>query len=254
MNARKGGFTIIEVTLAIAVTGVLAMALLGGWLVNVNTQSYKDSVNTLVSQVQQQYDEVYNISNDRNNAVSCSSGTAATTTNPLRNVGSSNCIILGRYLLLANNKMTVRRIVGVEPATLTTQTDDKVAIQSYSPRLITDSDVEQAITYNLAWGTTLYAPNDTAKSPLYRAVAILRSPTSGAVYTYWLPTTATTTATIAALLNGNTTTMAACLQPGATVAMTPLALTIAAKAANHEAVGTQAFEAEAAGGGNQCAR
>ncbi len=48
--------------------------------------------------------------------------------------------------------------------------------------------------------------------------------------------------------------LTACLQPGATVAMTPLALTIAAKAANHEAVGTQAFEAEAAGGGNQCAR
>ena len=48
--------------------------------------------------------------------------------------------------------------------------------------------------------------------------------------------------------------MAACLQPGATVAMTPLALTIAAKAANHEAVGTQAFEAEAAVGANQCSR
>lgn len=246
MTRSKGGFTIIEVTLVMAITGVLAMLLIVGWARNLSTQSYKDGVNSLVAKLQNQYDEVYNTSNDRGKTLTCRGAPVYDATTTTTNQGSSDCVVLGRYLLFSNDTVTIKRIIGIDTNGAST-TSDIDAIKDFSPQSVVN-DVELADEYQLPWGITLYQPN-TAKTPVNKAVVIVRSPLSGAVYTYSLDTAANTEPKVIDVLKtGTTDATVFCLQPGTAVSSTPMAVTITKDASTHESVGTKSYE-----GGNECA-
>jgi len=65
VTKTQGGFTVIEVMLFLAVTGLLAVGILVGSGVAIGQQRYRDSVNTLKSYIQQQYSEVTSVINNR---------------------------------------------------------------------------------------------------------------------------------------------------------------------------------------------
>lgn len=248
MSARKGGFTIIEVTLVMAITSVLAVALLVGWVVNVNTQSYRDSVNTLMADLQQQFDDVYNTSSDRENNITCNGGVPAISTTPVGNNGSSECMILGKYIRINNNRLTMQRIVGKEPQLLPTSSTDIQAITAYAPVAIPIA-VESANTRDVAWGVRLYRSDDTAKSNIKKAVVIVRSPTTGSVHTFSMDVPGSADPSVMQVIGGgNQRQVTLCMEPASVVASSRLAVTIAANASTHESIGTQTSE-----GANKCA-
>lgn len=242
---RRGGFTIIEASLVMAVTGLIAVTLIVGWVTNVNTQSYKDGVNSLTAKLQTKYDDVYNTSNERSRQLTCTPGTPPTIsyndTATTSNQGSSDCVVMGQYILFSDTTVLSRRIMGVDNASAST-TNDLQAIKDYQPQTVPES-IEQGDNYEMPWGITLYKANDPAKSPLYRAIAIVRSPLSGSVYTYGLDTVSGTEPSVLSVLGGDTNKTTLCLLPGASVSSTPMAVTIAKDASTHESVGTQSQEA-----------
>jgi type II secretory pathway pseudopilin PulG len=246
MNKRGGGFTIIETMLVLAITGAIGVGLFIGWSANVSTQSYKDGVNTLLAKLQTQYDDTYNMSNSRGKKITCGAAVVYDDTATTSNQGSSNCVVLGRYILFAHDKVTIKRIVGVDSASAS-QSSDLQSIKDFSPQVVADA-AEIPDEYDLPWGITLYKPDDSAKPPVYKAMVIIRSPLSGAVYTYSLDTTSGVEPTVASVLNGaNSQQTVLCLMPGTSVAGTPMAITIAKDASTHESVSRLSQE-----GGNKC--
>lgn len=254
MKQSRGGFTIIEVMLVMAVTGLVAMTLLIGWTINVNTQSYKDSTNSLVAYLQLQYDEIFNVSNDRGRTLTCVSGGGAGAydgTTPSTNRGSSDCVIMGRYLSVSGANITTRRIIGVEPlSTVPTPTTDLMSIQQYSPYYSNNGAIESASVFDIPWGATLYGPGDPTKTATSLNIVIMRSPISGAVYTYVVPggVLPPNTSLNTRLATATTNKVTLCLNPQTVISSTPVAVTIDANASTPEAVGVQSREQ-----GNACA-
>ncbi|HEU4715394.1 MAG TPA: prepilin-type N-terminal cleavage/methylation domain-containing protein, partial [Candidatus Saccharimonadales bacterium] len=79
MGAKtQNGFTIIEVMLFLAITGMLAAAILVGSGVAIGQQRYRDSVSSLQSYIQQQYNKVINVTNDRDKSWTCDSNGTVT--------------------------------------------------------------------------------------------------------------------------------------------------------------------------------
>lgn len=188
---REQGFTIIEVVLFIAITGLLAAALLGGWTAMINTQRYKDSTRTLQSFLQQQYNLVYNVENGRLQDLSCTlqgtnlviDDTSATSTPR----GQSPCVVMGRYIQIQDGiDIKVQSIVGYLNGNDTTNTDLE-SIRLYSPQRV---DLELGLTDNeleIPWQAAVVGPNNSV--PRDYAIAIIRSPKTGIVHTFTKDTT-----------------------------------------------------------------
>src|SRR4029450_12347478 len=93
----QSGFTLIEVMLFLAVTGLLAMGILAGSGAAINQQRYRDSVNSLKSDIQQQYSEVTSVINSRGANWECNAnGVISDTGGPAGEArGRSDCVMLG---------------------------------------------------------------------------------------------------------------------------------------------------------------
>ena len=125
------GFTIIEVSLFLAISSLMAVGLMAGWTTNINRQRYNDMVNTFKSEIQQVFTEVENPQNSMTQRVRCTdNGTniSIVLDNSGNTRGTTNCIILGKMISFANPSLaglfsthydTSRYIVGldIDPST-----------------------------------------------------------------------------------------------------------------------------------------
>lgn len=91
----SSGFTIIEVVLFLAVSGVMVTALLIGAGTAVQRQQYRDAVQSFASYLRGQYSQVINVENDRETG-RCPIATADSGSDTAR--GQSDCVIVGRYV------------------------------------------------------------------------------------------------------------------------------------------------------------
>ena len=92
---RQGGFTVIEVTMFLAISGTMAIALLAGIGVAIQRQQYRDAVQSYANFLTEQYSKVISIENDRQPTDPCPIQGASV--NGYR--GQSNCVIVGRYII-----------------------------------------------------------------------------------------------------------------------------------------------------------
>lgn len=186
MNMQKSsGFTIIEVTLFFAISAVLAVALLTGWTVLINTQRYRDSVSTVQGFLQQQYNLVYNVENGRPNSLGCDSG-GVRDTGPSDARGQSlQCIIMGRYIRITNgDNIEVFGIVGRDNVNDVTASDN-AAILGRAPSRVS-STLPLGFTANklaIPWGAQV-VNGGGGSTPQNIAIAIVRAPLTGTVHTY----------------------------------------------------------------------
>ena len=185
MNTQRG-FTIIEVTLFLALTGLLAVLLLGGWTTMINTQLYKDSVKTVQAFVQEQYNLVYNVENGRGNDLACSGGTVTESGNGEAR-GQSDCVMMGRYLHLVNGeRVDVYAIVGEEPSD-PSAVSDIASIRAHDPKRVPTSLLLTRNELAIPWGATVVGTAGSTE-PRSLAIAIIRTPSSGIVHTYTVST------------------------------------------------------------------
>jgi len=183
---NKAGFTIIETMLFLGISGLLAVGVLIGSGVSINTQRYRDSVTSLQSFLQQQYSDVSNVSND-----ATSSTCNGVDNNPR---GQSDCVILGRYITTTDSKKILVKAVIGSTSDLTIATNDVEALKQFNIKV----SPSVGDTYDVQWGSSI---NRTDGSDMVFSMLVLRSPSSGAIRTFVNNTTSIPESDIVSLLS-----------------------------------------------------
>lgn len=184
MGTKTGtGFTVIEVMLFLAVTGFLAVGILVGSGIAIGQQRYRDSVVSLQSYIQQQYNEVTNVTNTRAQDWTCDNSGNVTATPPAAGQarGTSDCIVLGRYITVdaTGTQLTGSDVVGAYKANSITQASDIAEITTnYNLGISPINQDAQVVN----WGAQIVKPKTTLPMPL--SILIIRSPLSGSVLTF----------------------------------------------------------------------
>lgn len=187
-KSYKSGFTIIEVMLFLAISGALAAGILASSSVAINSQRYRDATNTLQASLQKQYNQTAHVVNERNGPTErCNAtGVATSLQNGGEPRGSSECLVMGRYIAIQNSgAITLSNVIGYKArsATVTTETGELQNYDFFLDSSTTESD-------EVAWGGTL-----TFKDSANRTIAVndndqaftllvLRSPLTGVTRTF----------------------------------------------------------------------
>lgn len=179
------GFTIIEVMLFLAVSGALAVGILGASTVGINTQRYRDALNSLQSTLQQQYNQVSHVVNTRDGSEACSSSGVEVEPATREPRGTSQCLVMGRYVSLeTSGAMRSSNIIGVRNSTpLATNDIEELAQYSFS---LDSSSTESS---SVPWGAQVSFKDADNEDIATEAMAmmILRSPLTGVARTFITP-------------------------------------------------------------------
>ena len=191
----RAGFTIMETTLFLAITGLLILMVATGTGVALNTQRYQDAVETFKSQVQQQYSELASVQNSRNDAtekLACGPNARPTPTADdadAMNRGQSSCMIAGKYMRLEGDMVTTYNVIAYKNAIDVPST--ALDIQAMSGAYFTyNIDTTPVLDTRIEWGATLAWPRVAGTEEIAdtstrtTALLFLRSPNSGQVYTF----------------------------------------------------------------------
>ena len=175
----RRGFTVIETMLFLAISGLLAVGIIGGTGYAINLQRYKDAVNSLQSYVQSEYGMVANTQNDRATLLTCSSGVLSTD-GAGQPRGATNCLIIGRLITVAADGKSLHAQTVYAGTDSSEQPDDISALKNAT---LFVSDIAQApADYALEWGTAVALPGGA--TPAGYQILIARSPMSGAIRTF----------------------------------------------------------------------
>lgn len=220
-RGQHGGFTIIEVMLFLGITGLLALTLLGGWTTMINTQRYKDSVKSVQSFLQTQYNLVYNVEilEKGDNPLYCrvdGSGEVELTTTPIAGRGQSECVQMGRVIKITNGtEFKAYAVIGVDVQD-DTSTTDAASFIAHKPVAVDDESL--ALTngeFIVPWQAEVVYPQAVGGGRQNVALAIVRSPLTGSVHTYAVSSPVDTVPDVTAMINpANQAELTLCLDPG----------------------------------------
>lgn len=244
---NSSGFTIIETMLFLAVTGLLIMGALIGTGASLSNQRYRDAVETFKGVIQAQYADLGSVRNDRTNAITCETDASLSVGPDQR--GQSDCLIVGRYMVIDGEDIAIYTVLSREQASAPPQVTDVAALRNnYSYNIATG--VEER---SMEWGTQIAWPTSGPGShadPTPSAVALLfiRSPESGRIYTFTSDTVpsgpaAITSQTFIDMISSNDTAPATgmgertiCVQSGGLIVGGDRSIYIAPRASSASAV------------------
>lgn len=181
MVGRQAGFTIVEISLFMAITGLLFVIALAGTGNAIRSFRFTDSGRSLESFVQKQYDDILNGLNNRNNTVSCNNGVIDPSAG--QSVGTSNCLLMGKLLVFRRDDpvVTIYNVVGSEPAGLNYNQNDEALITAFQPKTISDTAVT---TYTIPWGAKPSGFKRLGDNVATNGVLLVRSPKSSRIVSY----------------------------------------------------------------------
>lgn len=180
----SSGFTIIETMLFLAVTGLLLMGALIGVGNSLNAQRYQDAVETFKSVLQGQYAELGSVKNNRDNTWGCGNDARAVPEGgQIR--GQSNCVIIGRYMTINGEDITVYPVLAYQRSSAEGSND----VDDLRTRFTYNIDSSDITTMKMEWGTRVAWPVEgsgsrPAGTPRSIAILFIRSPLSGLIYTF----------------------------------------------------------------------
>lgn len=184
MNKPQGGFTIIEVMLFLAVSGLIMLVVLTGVATGINRERYRDAVNSYLDFWQGQYNSATNVVNNRDIQNPCVGGRIVQDGSEAADSskGVSDCTIVGRVIYSsADGKSVTSSAVyaTVDARTLPVNPDDTDAEVLASAGLVIGMQPEMR---QLNWDARLV----DAKSGTGHifSILIVRMPTSGAMRTF----------------------------------------------------------------------
>lgn len=181
--ASHKGFTMIEVMLFLAVTGMLMVAILVGSGVAIGQQRYRDSVSSLQSYLQQQYNLVTDVSNARDQGWTCDSSGNVIAADPSVGTprGTSDCVIMGRFITIdsTGTQVVTSNVVGYRaPGAQTQPSDIDEITKNYKLGISPINQDSQTVS----WSAQVVKPKTVVPQPL--SILILSSPLSGSILTF----------------------------------------------------------------------
>ncbi len=220
INMKRRGFTIIEVSLFLAISALIFVGIAAGTGVNVARQRYNSAVQSYTEFLRKLYSEVENVENDRSDDRSsrqgyCTIATAATAGGLRQNAnaeqahGRTNCAVYGKIAVfnerLQNsnddtNEIMVYDIIGdiVDndhplPASATNVLSALAAVHAEFLAYEINNAAANTCSIAYAGNSYIYAPDwgsyieTTTKGQRFSgAVMIVRSPAGGNIHTYIL--------------------------------------------------------------------
>ena len=174
-------FTIIEVSLFLAISGLMAVGLLAGIGTAIGTHRYRDSVMSLQAQLQQEFSRVENMQNDRAGDESCNA--SADIVNVRSERGTSDCVVIGRFIAIEGDKIASYPVV----ARSTDATNESLSDIAYIKSHIIKVDQNHEQDEGRRWGNSIvYSSDFGSKKGDIRKVyfLVVRSPKSGSIYSF----------------------------------------------------------------------
>lgn len=185
MGNRVSGFTVIEVMLFLGISGLLMVGLMAGIGQGLNEQRYSDAVQDLKNTLQDQFAAMTSVQNNRSaRTLTCNTFGAivAAPSGSNESRGQSECVIVGRYLVIRGSEVSSYPITAYKKPPLSSPPADDVAriLAQYALNL----DTRSMSSTKLEWGAQLawptegpYARNPT--TPRSIAIIFMRSPETG---------------------------------------------------------------------------
>ena len=184
-KVNQSGFTVIEVILFLAITGVLFAVLMIGVGTGINQQRYLDSARSYRALIQDQYAAALNTENRITQVGECtldSSNKATINQDANRNIdrGTSKCVVMGRAIRILPESGGV---VSIQTSSVTGYNADNADVQDmldidaivkFNPQI---AKFDQSVT-DLDWGSYL-TTTDNPRRPSEAVIVILRSPSTG---------------------------------------------------------------------------
>lgn len=174
------GFTIIELMLFLGITGALFAALMLGVNGNLTQQHYRDGVQSYVSLLQNEFSEVANTRNDRDDSWSCDNSVVAERSATPEARGTSSCVLLGRAIYVSDDGTSVvtSPIIGTlneDASAAVVKGDLAVITEDYKPKI---AQAFGTVKTNLDWGLNLKTTDGKTSGASF---LIIRSPASGLI-------------------------------------------------------------------------
>jgi type II secretory pathway pseudopilin PulG len=185
MVLHDQGFTIVEVSLFLAISGLLVLIALIGTGSSIQTTRFSDTGRSTHAYLQKQYDNLLNGVNSRPGQEQCSGSIVDSTSN--QSPGTSNCLLLGKAMRIktGGSNITTYDIVGTEPATPNYDLPDTDLIQTFKPTIVRSVGAD---TFQMPWLATVIggkrAPAPTSDGLPADMFAIIRSPRSTHIVSY----------------------------------------------------------------------
>lgn len=178
-GVKRAGFTVIEVMLFFAASAVLAAAIFGTSMLNINNQRYTDAVRSFKALVQEQYVNTNRVQNPNDAGSQCPGAGSA------RDRGTNDCLVVGKFFSVTNgDTIVIRNIVGVPPAQENYNgSTDITAIQQMQNLYAVNAGTEKV---SPQWNTTVQARHGASFGILTFSIAIVRSPATGTPYTFFI--------------------------------------------------------------------
>ena len=200
----SSGFTIIELMLFLAITGLLIAGILVSAATSLNDQHYRDGVESTKNQISAQFAKVYSLTNgntsgDTTNLDPCQVIEGVDTVSVRR--GTSNCLYVGRLIQIkaepgsnASRLLVSPVIAKPKPANPSRIYSNQQTAGGYANESSNslaeryriaryDANKDLVIDKELEWGLAAVAPG-TVRDQIEVAILVLRSPIDGTVQTY----------------------------------------------------------------------
>ena len=158
-KTRRSGFTIIEVMLFLAITGALSVAILVGSGAALGQQRYRDSVNSFKGLIQEQYGQIANVVNSETEKPNCvrSGGNLSFDVDNQRARGTSECLVIGRFLLVNGEEVSTYNVIG-QPGAGDDTGDDTAILGGYALSL------QSPEVHEVSWGARIVEPQSDNES------------------------------------------------------------------------------------------
>ena len=251
----KNGFTMIELILFFGIAAILTVSLMAGSGVAVSQQRYRDSVQSLRGELQDQYGGVSSVMNNRDDNLSCNAaGSVGEAGGATPRGTSENCVLIGKFIqsYQASSDVPDGAALHVHPVIAAMSgdldpdiTNDTEAIQQYNLAL----DTRRYEAHLLEWDSLARVQGLTGGAQNQFSILIARSPLSGSVLTYISSGSATANPNAMVTASNLQNELTICVDPAGNEVITgeKMAVRIQANASNPSGVEMISQEA-----GNGC--
>ncbi len=204
---RQQGFTIIEVMLFLAISGMLLLVAFAFTQSSIRNARFTDATKTFEAFIQEQYTRVQtgsiSMAMPTNKKPACSDVNSVASS-PLQNNGGSSdtCLLVGIALNIpaGSQQVQIYPVLGNAKSAADASMDDATSLAAMNPRIW--ADIGTSETYNLPWGATISSAKllymQSSVSGLWygnvQSLIFIRGVHSGtiAIYTYENQITAST--------------------------------------------------------------